>query len=182
MPKEGIIPEKVTARIKELAKNIREISTTARDTVKKFHESGAITELGEAVQEAAAAGRDTTREIRDTAEEVRDSRVAADTARAIEETAKTAGQTIQVAEDTARQVPLAAPPKTTSTARKGVVEAYVATRRSSRPVKSKLKKGTAKKRTEATKLSRKTTKKLTEQKKATARSIGRILKKSAKKK
>jgi len=42
IPKEGITPEEVAGRIKEVAKNIREISTTARDTVKKFHESGAI--------------------------------------------------------------------------------------------------------------------------------------------
>ena len=40
------------------AKIIRETSSTVKDTVKKFHESGAIPELAGAVQEAAVAAEE----------------------------------------------------------------------------------------------------------------------------
>jgi hypothetical protein len=39
-----ITPEQAADKVKDVAKTIREISSTARDTVKKFRESGAITE------------------------------------------------------------------------------------------------------------------------------------------
>ena len=99
-------------KVKDIAKTIRDVSNTARDTVKKFHESGAITDLAEAVHEAAIATKDTVDEISDTSREIRDSHVAGDTASAIEQTAKAAGETLVAVEQTAKQVPLAAP-KTT---------------------------------------------------------------------
>ena len=45
---EKISSEKVVKKVKDLAKTIRETSSTARETVRKFHESGAISELAEA--------------------------------------------------------------------------------------------------------------------------------------
>ncbi len=55
-----ITPEQAADKVKDVAKTIREVSSTARETVKKFHESGAITELAEALHEAAVATRDRT--------------------------------------------------------------------------------------------------------------------------
>jgi predicted metal-binding transcription factor (methanogenesis marker protein 9) len=44
---ENISPEEVAKKVKDLAKIIRETSSTARETVRKFHESGAISELAD---------------------------------------------------------------------------------------------------------------------------------------
>src|SRR5215813_13357092 len=118
---ENINPEEVAKKVKDAAKIIRETSSTAGDTLRKFHESGAISELAGAVQEAAAAAQDTATEIKDTAEEVRDSHVASDTARAVEETATTTAETIQAVQDTARQIPKAAP-NTYGSTRKGAAK------------------------------------------------------------
>jgi len=58
--RKGAIPaEQAAETVKKVARNIREVSSTARETVKKIHGSGAITELAEAVQEAAVAAKDT---------------------------------------------------------------------------------------------------------------------------
>ena len=46
---ENIIPEEVTKKVKDAAKVIRETSSAARETVRKFYESGAISELVGAV-------------------------------------------------------------------------------------------------------------------------------------
>jgi hypothetical protein len=152
--KERISPEQVADKIKKIAKNIREVSSTTRDTVKKFHDSGAILDIGEAVQEAATAGRDTAAEIRDTAKEIRDSHVAADTASAVEQTAKIAGETVEVVEDTTKQVPMAAP-KTTSTVIKGTIKAHRAAKPALRQVERKVKKTSGKAKDETRKLAKK---------------------------
>ena len=39
---ENINPEEVAKKVKDVAKIIRETSSTARETVRKFHESGVI--------------------------------------------------------------------------------------------------------------------------------------------
>ena len=40
-------PEEVAKKVKDAAKIIRETSSSARDTVRKFHESGAVSESGD---------------------------------------------------------------------------------------------------------------------------------------
>jgi hypothetical protein len=45
--KEKINPEQVADKIKKIAKDIRKTSSTTRETVKKFHDSGAIMDIGE---------------------------------------------------------------------------------------------------------------------------------------
>ena len=44
-----ITPEQGADKVKDVAKTIREVSSMARETVKKFRESGVITDLAEAV-------------------------------------------------------------------------------------------------------------------------------------
>src|SRR5215467_9014141 len=69
----NINAEEVANKVKDAAKIIRKTSSTARDTVRKFHKSGVVSEYAGAVQEAAVAAQDTAIEIRDTAMELRDS-------------------------------------------------------------------------------------------------------------
>ncbi|HXX98389.1 MAG TPA: hypothetical protein VEL11_14865 [Candidatus Bathyarchaeia archaeon] len=52
-------PRRGPKKVKDGAKIIRETSPTARNAVRKFHESGAVSELAVAVQEAAVAAQDT---------------------------------------------------------------------------------------------------------------------------
>src|SRR5438445_13397560 len=85
---EKISPEVGAKKVKDVAKINRKTSSAARGRVKTIHESGAITELAEAVQEAAVATKDTTKEISDTAKEMRNGHVTAGTASAVEETVK----------------------------------------------------------------------------------------------
>jgi hypothetical protein len=42
---ENINPEEVAKKVKDAAKVIRETSSAARETVRKFYESGAVSEL-----------------------------------------------------------------------------------------------------------------------------------------
>ena len=79
--------EQAAHKVKDVAKTIR-----ARETVWKFRESGAITELVEAVHEAAVATRDSAKEVSNTAKEIRDSHLAANSASAIEDPAEAADE------------------------------------------------------------------------------------------
>jgi methyl-accepting chemotaxis protein len=102
--------------IKNIAKNIREASSRIRDTVRTLHQSGAIDELTQAIQEAMIATRDTTQEISATARDLRERGVIRDTAGAIEETAIAAKETAETVKGSAQQVKKAAP-KTAETLR-----------------------------------------------------------------
>ena len=102
--------------IKNIATNIREASTRIRDTVRTLHQSGAIDELTQAIQEAMIATRDTTQEISATARELRERGIIRDTASGIEETAIAAKATAETVKGAAQQVKEATP-KTAETLR-----------------------------------------------------------------
>jgi hypothetical protein len=164
---EKISPEEVAKKVKDVAKTIRETSSAARDTVKKIHGSGAITELAEAVQEAAVATKDTANEISDAAKEIRYSHVAEGTASAMEETARTVGETLEVTKDTARQGPMAAP-KTPKTVRKGAVKVGKATKATFYQATNRLK-GAVKTKGKAKDIKKKSKTRLAKQKRAVRR-------------
>jgi hypothetical protein len=79
-------PGHIAESIKNIAKGIHEGSFKMRKTVRILHQSGAISELTQAVYEATVAARDTAREIRDTARDLKRDDIIGGTARAIQET------------------------------------------------------------------------------------------------
>ena len=79
-------PEEVAAKIKEIARRIREQSALMRNTIRTIHKSGAIEELTVAVRDAVITARDVSQEIQGTAKELRDRGVIKDIADTIEET------------------------------------------------------------------------------------------------
>jgi hypothetical protein len=92
--KEELTAEKAAEIVKDAARNVHEIATTARGTVKAFRDSGAIEEIAGAAREAAMAARDTTVEIRDAAKDV--NKTVAETTNVAKETAAVAQETLQI--------------------------------------------------------------------------------------
>lgn len=80
-------PEVMAAKIKEIAKRIREQFLLMKNTVKVIHRSGAIEELTMAVRDVAIATRDMSIEINASARELSDSGRIKDIATTINETA-----------------------------------------------------------------------------------------------
>jgi methyl-accepting chemotaxis protein len=101
--------ERTAETIKNIAKNIRDVSINFKETVKTIHESGAIEEITQAVLEASIAARDTAKEINDAAREIKERGIIKDTAAAVEEITVTARETAETMKDTARQTAEAAP-------------------------------------------------------------------------
>src|SRR3989442_9861528 len=88
-------PEQIAQSIKNIAKGIHEGSFKMRKTVRILHQSGAISELTQAVYDATAAARDTAREIRDTTRDLKEDGIIGGTASAIKETTVASLVTVQ---------------------------------------------------------------------------------------
>lgn len=140
--------------IKNAAKTIRKTSTSTREVVKTFSDSGAVLELAESVQAAASAARDTAEDVRDTTKQLRNSHVAAEAANAVEKTLSSAEETAAIAKETAGQIPKSAP----VTSRRAVKVARKI-HKSTKPViiqaKKAMKTGKAKPRKDVNRLRRK---------------------------
>ena len=92
---------KIAESIKNIAKEIHDRSFKMRKTVRILHQSGAISELTQAVYEASVAARDTAREIRDTAKDLKRDDMISGTAKAIRETSRAVRVTANTVKDMA---------------------------------------------------------------------------------
>jgi methyl-accepting chemotaxis protein len=90
---------KIAESIKNIAKEIHDGSFKMRKTVRILHQSGAISELTQAVYEASVAARDTAREIRDTAKDLKRDDMIGGTAKAILETSMAVRVTANTVKD-----------------------------------------------------------------------------------
>jgi hypothetical protein len=93
----------IAESIKNIAKGIHDGSFKMRKTVRILHQSGAISELTQAVYEATVAARDTAREIRDTARDLKKDDIIGGTARAIQETSMAVRVTANTVKDMATE-------------------------------------------------------------------------------
>src|SRR5215831_14667797 len=94
---------KIAESIKNIAKEIHDGSFKMRKTVRILHQSGAISELTQAVYEASVAARDTAREIRDTAKDLKRDDTIGGTAKAIRETSRAVRVTANTVKDMATE-------------------------------------------------------------------------------
>ena len=120
--------ERNAEKIKNIAKNIRDVSINFKETVKTLRESGAIEEITQAVLEASMAARDTAKEINDAAREMKERGIIKDTAAAVEEITITARETAETMKDTARQAAEAAPQTSATMKEAGKVRSKTKTR------------------------------------------------------
>ena len=93
----------IAESIKNIAKEIHDGSFKMRKTVRILHQSGAISELTQAVYEASVAARDTAREIRDTAKDLKRDDMISGTAKAIRETSMAVRVTANTVKDMATE-------------------------------------------------------------------------------
>ena len=98
--------------IKNVAKDIRESSSTLNGLILTLLRSGTIGELARAIHETTTAIRDTANEINDTVKDLKERGIIKDTANAIKETTNNARETIQVTKDATREAVETAPATT----------------------------------------------------------------------
>ena len=89
--------------IKNVAKGIRESSSSVRELIPALTRSGAIEEIARTILEATTAIRDTANEINETVKDLKERGTIMNIASAVEETTKTALDTIQTAKNATRQ-------------------------------------------------------------------------------
>jgi len=90
--------------IKNVAKDMRNSSSSIRELILTFIRSGTIEEMVRTIIETTTAIRDTANEINDTIKDLKEREIIRDTARAVEETTSSALDTIKTVKDTTREV------------------------------------------------------------------------------
>ena len=89
--------------IKNVAKGVRESSSSVIDLILKLTRSGAIEEIARTILEATTAIRDTANEINDIVKDLKERGTIMNIASAVEETTETALDTIQIAKNATRE-------------------------------------------------------------------------------
>jgi methyl-accepting chemotaxis protein len=89
--------------IKNVAKGIRDSSSSVRELILALTRSGAIEEIARTILEATSSIRDTANEINDIVKDLKERGTITNIASAVEETTKTALDTIQIAKNATRE-------------------------------------------------------------------------------
>jgi len=106
--------------IKNVAKGIRESSSSVRELILTLTRSGVIEEIARTILEATTAIRDTANEINDTVKDLKERGIIMNIASAVEETKKTALDTIQIAKNaTTETAPTPVKSKNTKRSKRG---------------------------------------------------------------
>ena len=107
-------------QIKNVAKGIRESSSSVRELILALTRSGAIEEIARTILEATTAIRDTANEINDIVKDLKERGTIMNIASAVEETTETALDTIQIAKNATRETaPTTVKSKNTKRSKRG---------------------------------------------------------------
>src|SRR5438034_9014780 len=106
--------------IKNVAKGIRESSSSVRELILALTRSGAIEEIARTILEATSSIRDNANEINESVKDLKERGTIMNIASAVEETTKTALDTVLIAKNATRQTaPATVKSKNTKRSRRG---------------------------------------------------------------